>query len=139
MGTNKQTRDKKPEQSESLQADIEDLTADVAKLGNEIAELGTQMAEIDQAVATATSDRMAEKEKNTATLQDAKTAESAVAQAIGLLKDFYNKAAVVPEMPSQEGPINWDHRAMQILDTKSFVQRQQTASLLQKGSKVSHA
>jgi len=133
MSTNKQTRDTKTEQSDNLKADIEELTAEVAKLGSDIGDLGTQMAEIDQAVATATSERMAEKGKNSETLKDAKTAEAAVAQAIALLKDFYNKAAVVPEMPSQEGPINWDHRAMQILTTKS------AASFLQTGSNVNHA
>lgn len=133
MGMNKQTRDKKTEQSDNLKADIEELTADVAKLASEIGQLGVEMAEVDAAVATATQDRMAEKEKNQETLKDAKTAEAAVGQAIALLKDFYEKAAVVPEMPSQEGPINWDHRAMQILSTKS------AASFLQTGSNVNHA
>lgn len=133
MGTNKQTRDKKTEQSDNLKADIEELTADVAKIATEISDIGAQMAELDTAVATATSARMAEKEKNQETLKDAKTAESAVAQAIALLKDFYAKAAVVPEMPSQEGPINWDDRAMQILKTKG------AASFFQTGSKVKHA
>merc|ERR1719327_353716 len=119
MGMNKQTRDKKTEQSDNLKADIEELTADVAKLASEIGQLGVEMAEVDAAVATATQDRMAEKEKNSATLSDAKTAEAAVGQAIALLKDFYEKAAVTLPMPQQEGPIAWDNRAIQILDRKS--------------------
>jgi hypothetical protein len=44
-------------------------------------------------VAKATADRTASKEKNQATIADAKTAQEAVAQALAVLKDFYAKAA----------------------------------------------
>jgi len=119
MTTNKQTRDKKTAQSEQLEADIEELTSDIANLGTEIADLATQLSEIDAAVMKATADRNEEKSKNTETIADAKTAEAAVGQAIALLKDFYEKAAVTLPMPQQEGPIAWDNRAIQILDRKS--------------------
>jgi len=93
LTTNKQTRDSKTEQAAELTAEIEKLTADIAKLGTEIAELGEAIASIDAAVAEATSLRSAEREKNEATIADAKAGQAAVAQATQVLKDFYAKAA----------------------------------------------
>merc|ERR1719298_130596 len=120
MSTNKQTRDKKTEQSESLKADIEELTADISTLASEITELGSELAELDAAVEKATTERFAEKEKNTETLTDAKAGAAAVAQALAILKDFYEKAAVPVEQPApQQGPIAYDDRALQILKTAS--------------------
>jgi len=129
MNTNKQTRDKKNAQSEQLAADIEELTSDISNLGTEITELANQLAEVDAALEKATADRNAEKSKNQETIKDAKTAESAVAQAIALLKDFYEKAAVTLPMPQQNGPIAWDNRAMQILTNNKPAAFLQTASV----------
>merc|ERR1719262_1190133 len=86
LTTNKQTRDYKTEESNSLKAEIEKLTADIAQGSAEI-------AAIDAAVAKATEERTAEKEKNTATIADAKAGQAAVAQATTVLKEFYDKAA----------------------------------------------
>merc|ERR1719443_69544 len=116
MNTNKQTRDKKTEVSETLSADIEELTADIAKLGSEITELGEMVAAIDAAVAKATADRNEEKAKNAQTLSDAKMGAEAVAKALAVLKEFYEKAATPVLQPApQQGPIAWDNKALQIL------------------------
>jgi len=93
MTTNKQTRDKKSADIESLKAEIEELSAEIAKLTQDISDLQAAIKEIDEAVAKATADRTASKEKNQATIADAKTAQEAVAQALAVLKDFYAKAA----------------------------------------------
>merc|ERR1719316_2114148 len=120
MGTNKQTRDKKTAQSEELNADIEELTADIQKLASEITELGEELAALDAAVEEATKQRFEEKAKNTETISDAKAGAAAVAQALAILKDFYEKAAVPVEQPApQQGPIGYDNRALQILKTAS--------------------
>jgi hypothetical protein len=120
MSTNKQTRDKKTAQSEELTADIEELTAEISKLATQIAELGEELSAIDAAVATATDARFAEKSKNTETISDAKAGAAAVAQALAILKDFYEKAATPVEQPApQQGPIAYDNRALQILKTSS--------------------
>jgi len=120
MGTNKQTRDKKTSQSESLTADIEELTADIARLASEITELGSELAAIDAAVEKATNDRFEEKSKNQATIKDAQAGAEAVAQALAVLKEFYDKAATPVEQPApQQGPIKYDNRALQILKTSS--------------------
>jgi hypothetical protein len=126
MSTNKQTRDNKGEEAEGLKADIEGFSADISKLAEEIASLGDQIVAIDAAVQKATAEREAEKSKNTATVKDAETANVAVTQAIAVLKEFYEKAAVPVEQPAPiKGPIKWDPRAIQLL---SFVQTSSTRS-----------
>merc|ERR1719498_1273080 len=47
LATNKQTREKKTEQVETLTSQVDKLTADIAKLGEEIADLTKAIAEID--------------------------------------------------------------------------------------------
>lgn len=118
MKTNKQTRDKKTSEADGLKADIEKFTADIAKLGSEITALGNELAELAAAVQKATKDRFEEKAKNQETLDDATTAAEATARALAILKEFYEKAAVPIEQPApQQGPIAWDNRALQILET----------------------
>lgn len=94
LASNKQTRDTKTEESETLKANIEELTADIQKLGQEITDLASAISEIDSQVAQATSDREAEHEKNTATIADAEAGAKAVAAATQVLKEFYEKAAI---------------------------------------------
>merc|ERR1719160_323601 len=118
MGTNKQTRDKKTAQSEELNADIEELTAEISKLAKEITDLGSEIAALDAALEEATKQRFEEKAKNTDTISDSKAGAAAVAQALAILKDFYEKAATPVEQPApQQGPIAYDNRALQILKT----------------------
>merc|ERR1719421_2463314 len=122
MGTNKQTRDKKTAQSEELTADIEELTAAISTLASEITELGSELAAIDAAMEEATKQRFEEKAKNTDTMSDAREGAAAVAQALAILKDFYEKAAVPVEQPApQQGPITYDNRALAIL--KDFYEK----------------
>merc|ERR1719388_490985 len=75
LTTNKQTRD--------------DKTEEVAQ---EIADLTAAVKELDEAMAKATADRMASKEKNQQTIKEAKEAQVAVEQALAVLKDYYAKA-----------------------------------------------
>merc|ERR1719163_192367 len=128
LTTNKQTRDSKTEESDELTAESEKLTADIQKLASEIATLGEEIAAIDAMMAKATSIRETEKEKNKATIEDAKGAQAATQQAITVLKEFYDKAAVQGAAMTQEkvnpqGPINYDERALQILDKTSLLQK----------------
>merc|ERR1719473_1511544 len=104
LTTNQQTRDSKSEESDTLSAEIEMLTATVSKLSEDITELNEGIATIDKAVADATADREAEKAKNAATLADSKAAETAVAQAGAVLKEFYAKAAEATAFVQQKGP-----------------------------------
>jgi predicted nucleic acid-binding Zn-ribbon protein len=76
-----------------LKATIDQLTAEVGKLGVQISELSQAIADLDKAMSTATAQRMAEKEKNTVTIADAKAGKEAVARAMSVLKTYYDKAA----------------------------------------------
>merc|ERR1719269_70090 len=104
MGTNKHTRDEKTEEVDKLSAEIDFLGAKITRLTEEVTELTTGIATIDKAVAEATSDREAEKAKNTETIADAKTASTAVSQAVAVLKEFYAKAAEATALVQQKGP-----------------------------------
>merc|ERR1719377_392519 len=105
LSTNKQTRDTKSEQVESLTSERDLLQADIAKLGEGMAELSHAIAEIDAAVAEATADRQAESAKNAETVKDAKEAQTAVAQAVAVLKEFYSKAAAATALAQVSQPV----------------------------------
>merc|ERR1719310_2654844 len=93
LSTNEQTRKTKSEEVVMLHAEIDELTASVASLTEEITELTKAVSELDAAVAKATSERTSEKEKNTVTIADAQAAQTAVANALSVLNEFYAKAA----------------------------------------------
>lgn len=93
LETNGQTRSEKTETVETLHSEIDRLEASIAKLTEEISELSKAVADIDAAVAEATTMREQEKTKNTETIKDAEEAQTAVAQAVSVLKEFYAKAA----------------------------------------------
>jgi len=93
LSTNEQTRKEKMVAVETLTAEIDQLQASIAKLTEDLSELTKQVAELDAAMAKATEIRTAEKAKNTETINDATDAQTAVAQALTVLKEFYAKAA----------------------------------------------
>merc|ERR1719487_1468894 len=93
LSTNEQTRKEKTEAVEMLHAEIDELKSSIAQLGEDLSELSKSVAELDQAMATATEQRQKEKAENTVTIKDASDAQTAVAQALVVLKEFYAKAA----------------------------------------------
>merc|ERR1719231_440067 len=101
LSTNEQTRKEKTEAVETLHAEIDELQASIAKLTEEITELSEAIAELDKAVAEATKIREEEKAKNTETVADATEAQTAVAQALTVLKEFYAKAAEATALVQQ--------------------------------------
>merc|ERR1719478_1236656 len=104
MGTNKNTRDKKTEELNTLHAQIDQLTADITTLSQEIADLSAAIAEVDKAMAEATEVRTKESEKNKETIEDAKEAQTAVTQALSVLKDFHAKAATATALVQNKQP-----------------------------------
>merc|ERR550514_1812192 len=92
LSTNEQTRKEKTAAVETLHAEIDSLTASISKLSTEITDLVTQIAELDKAMSDATAFRDAEKAKNTETIADSQDAQTAVSQAVTVLKEFYEKA-----------------------------------------------
>merc|ERR1719352_128693 len=110
LSTNEQTRKEKTAAVETIHAEIDALQASIAKLTEEISELTAAVAALDAAMAKATDIRAAEKAKNTETIADAQDAQTAVAQAVTVLKEFYEKAgeATALVQQKQEPPAIFD-------------------------------
>merc|ERR550514_835888 len=104
LSTNEQTRNEKTDAVELLTAEIDELEASVSKLTDEITQLTKAVADSDAAVAESTSIRETEKAKNTETIADAQAAQTAVAKALSVLKDFYEKAGEATSLAQQPAP-----------------------------------
>jgi len=103
LTTNQQTRKKKTEEVNTLNSDIEDLTATIAQLSQDNAELTVSLKDLAAAMSKATSERSESKAENTQTIADAKSAQTAVEEAMAVLKDFYAKSAEATAF-SQQSP-----------------------------------
>jgi len=111
LATNKQTRTNKAEAVEELTAETEKQTAISAKLASEIADLSDEVSELDAAMAKATEQRQEEKAKNADTVEDAKQGQTAVAEALSVLREFYAKAAEATALvqgPAEDAPETFD-------------------------------
>merc|ERR1712019_166428 len=109
--TNTQTRNQKTEEVNTLTSEIEDLTATIAQLSQDITDLTTQLQELATAMAEATDDRSKNKAKNEQTISDAKAAQTAVEQAMAVLKNFYAKSAEATALvqgPAEDAPETFD-------------------------------
>jgi len=108
LTTNKQTRDKRTEEVNSLTSEIEDLTAQIAQLTQELSDLATGISELESAMAKATADRTASKSANEKTIEDAKAAQVAVQQAMAVVKEYYAKSAqataLAQQTPAMDAP-----------------------------------
>merc|ERR1719486_74429 len=93
LATNEQTRTEKTNRLESLRADNDQMTSLIAKLTEDISDLTQAVSDLDAAMAKASNLRNAERAKNKQTVADAQAAQTAVAQALTVLKEFYAKAA----------------------------------------------
>jgi len=101
LATNEKTRKEKTDAVETLHSEIDELTASIAKLTQEITDLSQAVSDLDAAVAKATSMRETEKAKNAETIKDAQEAQTAVAQALTVLREFYAKAAQATALVQQ--------------------------------------
>merc|ERR1719433_1734667 len=102
---------------ETLHAEIDQLQASIAKLTEDIGDLTKAIAELDIAMAKATALRQQEKEENIQTIKDAGEAQTAVAQALTVLKEFYSKAgeatALVQQQPEAPEIFDSPYKGMQ--------------------------
>jgi len=113
LSTNEQTRKEKTEAVETLHAEIDQLEASIAKLTEEISDLAKAVAELDAAMAKATTLRQEEKEQNEQTISDASEAQTAVAQALTVLKEFYAKAGEATALVQQPEIFDSPYKGMQ--------------------------
>merc|ERR1719480_299294 len=113
LSTNEQTRKEKTAAVETLHAEIDQLEASIAKLTEEITELTEAVAALDAAMAKATSIRQEEKATNEVTIKDAGEAQTAVAQALTVLKEFYAKAGDATALLQQPEIFDSPYKGMQ--------------------------
>merc|ERR1712156_1406282 len=113
LSTNEQTRKEKTEAVETLHAEIDELEASIAKLTEDISELTKAVAELDAAMAKATTLRQEEKAENEMTIKDAGEAQTAVAQALTVLKEFYAKAGEATALLQQPEIFDPPYKGMQ--------------------------
>jgi len=108
LGTNKMTRDGKTADVASLSSQIEDLTATIADLTQNLADLAIEIKELEDARAKATANRIDAKGANEQTIKEAKLAQTAVSNAMALVKDFYEKSAqataLAQQSPAEDAP-----------------------------------
>jgi len=108
LSTNEQTRKEKTQSVEMLHAEIDQLEASIAKLTEDIGDLTKAVAALDVAMAKATKLRQEEKAENLQTIKDAGEAQTAVAQALTVLREFYAKAGEAVALVQQEPPAIFD-------------------------------
>jgi len=110
LSTNEQTRKEKTEAVETLHAESDELEASIAKLTADVADLTVAVASLDAAMAESTTMRQEEKATNEATIKDSQEAQTAVAQALVVLKEFYAQAgeATALVQQKQEPPAIFD-------------------------------
>jgi len=117
LSTNEQTRKEKTAAVETLHAESDQLQASIAKLTDEIADLMQAVADLDAAMAEATKVRQGEKSTNEQTIADSQDAQTAVAQALTVLKEFYAKAgeatALLQQQPVAPDIFNSPYKGMQ--------------------------
>jgi hypothetical protein len=102
LSTNEQTRKEKTTGVEMLHANIDTIEATIANLGEDIVKLNQAIATLDTAMAEATSYRQKEKAKNEETVKDSVDAQNAVAQALTVLKEFYEAAGQATALLQQQ-------------------------------------
>jgi hypothetical protein len=113
LATNEATRKEKTAKVESLHAEIDQLQASIAKLTEELSDLSVSIADLNKAMAEATKLRGEEKEKNEATIKDSQEAQTAVAQALTVLKEFYAKAGEATSFVQQPEIFDSPYTGMQ--------------------------
>eukprot|EP00397_Hematodinium_sp_SG-2012_P033153 GEMP01035378.1.p1 GENE.GEMP01035378.1~~GEMP01035378.1.p1 ORF type:complete len:269 (+),score=96.57 GEMP01035378.1:1194-2000(+) len=99
--TNQLTRDEKTKAVETLRAEIDQLTASIAQHVDQTAELRVQVSDLLSAKKTAIANRQTEKAANEATIKDAQDAQTAVEQALTVLKEFYASAGQATALVQQ--------------------------------------
>jgi len=123
LGMSEKTRTKLQSSIDGLTADIDQTKASLAQMSQRLAELGEELTELQKAKGEAIDLRNAEKTKNEATIKDAAEAQTAVASAVAVLKEFYEGAATATAFIQQPvgvpenkqgvamGSVEWDSLA----------------------------
>jgi hypothetical protein len=103
---NKHKRNKKTTESEKLMAEIDGMNANIDTMTKNIQTLIQEQEDLTKAMQEATTQRVAEKTENKATIADAQAGAGAVKSALVVLRNFYDSQSFLqqaPEMKSYSG------------------------------------
>jgi len=103
---NKHKRNKKTTESEKLMAEIDEMNANIDTMTKTIQTLIQEQEDLTKAMGEATTQRLAEKSENEATIADAQAGAGAVKSALVVLRNFYDSQSFLqqaPEMKSYSG------------------------------------
>lgn len=92
LAENQVVRSTRSTSVERLTSQIDGTRSTIAKLASDLVQLSTQLAQTDQASALSASMRTNESASNQQTVKDAQEAQTAVGQAVTVLKEFYAMA-----------------------------------------------
>lgn len=113
LGTNALTRKDKAEAADQVAAELDSLETKKVKLAQDIEDLQEEISEMADALATATKERAAEKAEHEKAIADAKQGQDAVAQALAVLREFYERKAEATALaqagqtPGEDAPETW--------------------------------
>lgn len=110
LKTNDLSRKHHTQHVAELTSNIDNLSAEINILAQEITDLSKALTDLDAAVSKATEQRNTENAQNTQTIKDSQDAQTAVAQALTILKEFYAKsgAPALVQTPKEDAPISWE-------------------------------
>lgn len=92
LSSNEKVRTSRSTDVEKLTAQIDEKTSNVAQLGSEVTKLTQQQADLVTEVATQEKLYQEERAINEQALKDAREAQTAIGQAVTVLKEFYERA-----------------------------------------------
>lgn len=116
LATNKHTRETKSAEVDTLRSTIDGLDADIASLTKEIEKKTEEVAKIEADVAEFTEKRNKESEENAKTVKEAQDGQSAIANAIKVLEDFYAKAAKATALQQKASSVKQQPEAPEIFE-----------------------
>jgi len=92
LSSNEKVRTSRSTDVEKLTAQIDEKSSNVAQLGSEVTKLTQQQADLVTEVATQEKLYQEERAMNEQSLKDAREAQTAIGQAVTVLKEFYEQA-----------------------------------------------
>jgi chromosome segregation ATPase len=95
LETTEQQKDEKQDQVDEMQAKVESLTAKIEELREALEDAEKAIADTQQYMKDETDMRAENKAENAQTIADAKDAQAALAQAIGVLTQYYKESGSI--------------------------------------------
>jgi len=99
---NKNKRNKKTTESEKLMAEIDEYNSNIDTMAKTIQTLIQEQEDLTKAMGEATTNRVAEKAENEATIADAQAGAGAVRQALVVLRNFYDSQSFIQQVPEMK-------------------------------------